>query len=405
MTGAAPGKAEPAGLPAGLYLHVPFCSAVCPYCDFAVRKLGRGGTASFVDAVIAEIDALAGLRGPATLAEPLAGLFAGDFDTLYFGGGTPSLLGPPELERLLETLRTRLRCRPDTRLFFEANPEDVAPPSLQAWRALGVETLSLGIQSFDDAELRFLGRRHDGRSAVAAVAAAREAGFATLSIDLIYGLPGQVRETWERNLRQAVALAPDHLSLYELELHERTPFGKAAAAGRLRPLPEDAEAELFLFTHDFLAEHGYPAYEVSNFARGPEHQSRHNRKYWSHTPYLGLGPGAHSFAGGHRWWHERSDAAWRRRLAEQGHGVAGCETLTRRDLALEMLMLGLRTALGVDLALLRERSGIDLWARNSERLERWQGEGLVEVASGRLRPTRRGFAVADRLAAELELPG
>lgn len=393
----------PAREPAGVYVHVPFCSAVCPYCDFAVRKLGPGSTTPYLDALLAELAGLAAGRGPAALAEPLQSLVAGDFDTLYLGGGTPSVLSEDELARLLAALRATLTLHPETRLFLEANPEDVDAARLAAWRAAGVATLSLGVQSFDDAELRFLGRRHSGGEAAAAVELAKAAGFATLSVDLIYGLPGQQLAAWRVVLERAVALEPDHLSLYELEIHERTVFGKRHARGLLSPLPQDDQAELFLFTHAFLADHGYQGYEVSNFARAPEHRSRHNAKYWHQVPYLGLGPAAHSYAGRHRWWQHRQEAAWRRAVGELGHGIEAWEQLAPRDVALEALMLGLRTEDGVDLGAVERELGHDLRQINASRLEQWQEAGLVALEGARVRPTRQGYAVADRLAAELDL--
>src|SRR5436305_3583048 len=337
----------------GLYLHVPFCSAICPYCDFAVLTGGAAARARFVEHLLAEIrmwgEAEAGF-------EP--------FDTIYFGGGTPSALAPEELARILAALRQHLPIHDDAWIFFEANPEDVTVESARAWRELGVRTLSLGIQSFDAAALRFLGRRHDPVAARQSVETARAAGFDTVSIDLIYGLPEQTPEAWQRTLATAVALAPDHLSCCQLTIHEGTPFGSRLARGKLAELPEPAQADLFLLTHRFLRDAGYPGYEVSNFASVPDHRSRHNAKYWDHTPYLGLGPSAHSFAGNRRWWNERKLKPYQARLAAGERPVAGSEELTANDLALEALMLGFRTAAGVDLGRLRERYDLDLAATN-----------------------------------------
>lgn len=392
---------------AGVYVHVPFCSAICPYCDFAVKKLGpRAGTKipAYLEALLRELAALQEGLGPPALREPLATLFASPFDSLYLGGGTPSLLPPDALATLFAALRAALAWTPDTRLHFEVNPEDVDPTRLASWRELGVHTVSLGIQSFDDDELRFLGRRHDATTATRAVEQAQEAGFTTVSVDLIYGLPGQSRAAWERGLRRAIALAPDHLSLYELEIHPRTSFGKAHTQGRLLPLGDEDQAELFLFTHELLAAEGYQAYEVSNFARAPEHRSRHNQKYWRHVPYLGLGPAAHSYCGRHRWWQERHEPRWRQQLTTAGHGIQGYEQLTKADLVLEALMLGLRTPEGVDLGALENLHQLPLLLPNQKHLHAWQTAGLVTLTGTHLRPTPRGLAVADRLAAEFELP-
>jgi oxygen-independent coproporphyrinogen-3 oxidase len=288
-------------------------------------------------------------------------------------------------------------------VYLEANPEDVTGESAAAWRSLGVSTLSLGVQSFDAAELALLGRRHTPADGRRAVELARQAGFPTVSIDLIYGLPGQEVAAWRRSLEQAVGLGPDHLSCYQLTVHEGTAFGRRRARGQLIELPGPAQAELFALTHSLLADAGYPAYEVSNFARGPEHRSRHNQKYWDHIPYLGLGPSAHSFDGRRRWWNERQLYPWQTRVLAGERPVAGQEQLSRGQLALEALMLGLRTADGLDLALFGERHQVDLLATNARLIERLMAEGLLLVEFGRLAPTLRGLAVADSLAASFEL--
>ncbi len=383
------------GEPAGLYLHIPFCSAICPYCDFAVRVGRRDKRQRFVDTLLLEI-----ARHENALEEgtPFASV-----DTVYLGGGTPSLLEPGDLERLLDELRRTFRPRPDTRIYLEANPEDVGAASLEAWRRLGVGTLSLGVQSFDDDELRYLGRRHDAAVARRSVELASAAGFETLSVDLIYGLPGQGSGAWRRNLERAVELGPDHFSCYELVVHPRTTFGKRHARGELAELPADEQAELFLLTHRALAAAGYEGYEVSNFARSPAHRSRHNRKYWRHVPYLGLGPSAHSFDGRRRWWNQRLLARWERAVRAGSRPVAGEETLAPGDLALETVMLALRTAAGIDLERFEERFGFDLAERNRALVARLTADRLLSLERGRLAPTAEGLAVAECLAAAFEL--
>jgi putative oxygen-independent coproporphyrinogen III oxidase len=374
---------------AGLYLHIPFCSRICPYCDFAVLTGGRRHKAMFVERLLQEIALYAGT--------PLA------FDTVYLGGGTPSALAPEELARVLEAVRASLDVAAGAWVFLEVNPEDVTAESAAAWRSLGVRTLSLGIQSFDPGALAFLGRRHGPEQAEKSLELARAAGFATVSLDLIYGLPGQTVEDWRRSLATAVRLQPDHLSCYQLMVEEGTPFGFRRERGELAELPEAAQVEFFLFTHSFLADAGYAGYEVSNFARSPEHRSRHNRKYWDHTPYLGLGPSAHSLAGNRRWWNERTLGRYEKRLAAGERPVAGDEELGRTELALEALMLGLRTADGIDLGRLRERYGLDLAARNGPLLANLAERGLLRFADGTVRPTLEGLAVADAMALSFDL--
>jgi coproporphyrinogen III oxidase-like Fe-S oxidoreductase len=412
----------------GLYLHLPFCSAICPYCDFAVLTGGPRRRAAFVDSLVAEI-----------------GMWRRDaeawrtIDTVYFGGGTPSALGPAELGRILGAARAALPVAADAWIALEANPEDVNAESVRRWKELGVAMLSLGVQSFDAGALRFLGRRHTPEQARQALTLALGAGFATVSLDLIYGAdersgggppgagwaeggnahaedgpPAGAREEptpapprslarWRRDLEQAVALGPHHLSCYQLTIHEGTPFGFRAARGELRELPETDQAELFRLTHSWLAGQGYAAYEVSNFARAPEHQSRHNRKYWDHTPYLGLGPSAHSFDGRRRWWNERQLRAYQARVAAGERPVAGGEELGRSDLALEEVMLSLRTAAGLDLAGFRRRHGWDLAARNRRWIADLAARGLLAERGGRLVPSLDGLAVADSLARGFEV--
>jgi oxygen-independent coproporphyrinogen-3 oxidase len=320
------------------------------------------------------------------------------FDTIYLGGGTPSTLPVDGLGWLLAELRSRLPLAADARVTLEANPEDVDARSVAAWRAVGVHTLSLGVQSFADDSLRFLGRRHDGNAARAAVEVALGAGFPVVSVDLIYGLPGQSASAWSADLAAAAALAPQHLSCYQLTVHEGTAFGTRRRRGTLRELPDATQAERFRATHEELAARGFTAYEISNFARRAEHRSRHNRKYWRHVPYLGLGPSAHSFDGASRWWNERRLGAWESALAEGRLPVSGSEAIGPRERALEHLLLGLRSSDGVDLARL---SALGLDVATHPLLPRLLDEGLLRRDGERLLASLAGWCVADGLAAAL----
>jgi oxygen-independent coproporphyrinogen-3 oxidase len=376
----------------GLYLHLPFCSAICPYCDFAVLTGDGARKRRFVASLVREMELWA--EGAAA--------FAG-IDTIYFGGGTPSAHPPEEIAAILEAARRLLPIAARPRVCFEANPEDVTPESARSWRDLGIEFLSLGIQSFDPAALAFLGRRHSADEARRSVEIVRDASLPLVSIDLIYGLPGQSLEGWRSTLETAVALAPDHLSCYQLTFHEGTPFGFRLARGTMAEMPEEGQAEMFGLTHRFLADAGYPGYEVSSFARSPAHRSPHNPKYWDHTPYLGLGPSAHSFDGRRRWWNERKLGPWEKRVAAGEWPIEGSEELTPADLALEALMLGLRTVEGIDLERFRSRFGYDLLKRNEPLVERLAGEKLLVVSESALVPTLPGWAVADSLARAFDL--
>lgn len=374
--------------PAGLYLHIPFCSRVCPYCDFAVRTGDRARRRRFVDHLLAEIE----LHDPQALR----------FDTIYFGGGTPSSLLPEDFGRIIETLRRQFSFENDVRIFLEVNPEDVTAETATAWRGLGVHTLSLGIQALNAGGLKFLGRRHDVEQARRSVDVARDAGFGSVSIDLIYGLPGQSASDWRAELDRALALPAQHFSCYQLTINPRTRFSLLEKRGELTRLPMDEQGELFRLTHRYLSDAGMQGYEVSQFAGAPTHRSRHNLKYWNHTPYLGLGPAAHSFHDRRRWWNHRRTDPWQEEVLQGSLPVEGEERLDTSALILEALMTGLRTYAGVDLSVLRSRWGVDLQATDAALIDRLHSEGLLSLADDRLVPTLEGLALADAIAPKFE---
>ena len=371
----------------GLYVHIPFCGSICPYCDFAVLTGDRSRQERFVSHLRREID---------LADEEIRG-----FDTVYFGGGTPSFLyaeGLSEIANAILNKGEKSWLAPGCRWFLEANPEDVESSSLSAWRELGIRTLSLGVQALDDEALPWLGRHHTVEDVRRSVRLAREAGFDELSVDLIYGRPGQEIADWRKELEAAVALAPDHLSCYQLTIHDRTLFGHRKKGGEVMEASEDRQAELFRLTHEFLADAGYEGYEVSNFARSEAHRSRHNQKYWYQTPYLGLGPSAHSFDGRSRFWNERLLFDWQKKIDRGESAVDGQETLSAEDFLLEAVMLRMRTKDGLDLTWVREQFHIDLLKVNEELVAKLSDDGLLELDEDWLRPTLDGLAVADRLA-------
>jgi oxygen-independent coproporphyrinogen-3 oxidase len=373
---------------AGLYLHVPFCSAVCPYCDFAVVPADASRSARYVQALLAEL----ALLGEEELS----------FDTIYFGGGTPSALSRADLESILDASRRSLAVEEDAWLALEANPEDVDAVALEGWRGLGVNMLSLGVQSFQAGELRFLGRRHSPAEGERAVREALAAGFDIVSADLIFGLPGQEPESLRDSIRRLVELDPQHVSCYQLTVHEGTPFHRRRQQGRLLELGESRQGELFELVHSELAAAGYSAYEVSNFAKTEDSRSRHNQKYWDHSSYLGAGLAAHSFSGCRRWWNEPDLERYCSRLERGERPLAGSEELDSSELALEAVMLGLRRSCGLDLERLRADYGIHLLERNAAIIEGYVEDGLA-VVDGCLRLTPRGLAVADAVVRSLDL--
>ncbi len=359
----------------GLYVHVPFCRGKCPYCDF-YSVTGLSLLPAWRQAVEQEISLYRGTF-PA-------------FDSLYFGGGTPSLLSVPELAALMAAIHRHFSLDPAAEITLEVNPDDAALEKLREYRRLGVNRLSLGVQSFRDRDLRFLGRRHTASRAAAALTWAREAGFDRLSLDLMYGLPGRTLADWERNLAAALAFRPEHLSCYRLTVEPGTALARRRRKGR-DLISDEAAREFFLFTSACLEEAGYLHYEVSNFARGEENRSRHNLKYWQRRPYLGLGPGAHSFDGRRRWWNHRSLAAYLKALDQGKLPIAGEEALTPEQERLEHLLLGFRMKDGVALESL---AGAARWQENLAALT---ARGWLKVEGGRARPTVQGFLVADRL--------
>jgi putative oxygen-independent coproporphyrinogen III oxidase len=360
----------------GLYVHIPFCQTKCPYCDFYSVT-----DETLISVYLAALDAEARLYRDQFPA----------FDTFFLGGGTPSLLSGDQLSNLTKNLRRHFEFAPDTEFTLEANPDDVTPDKLRLWRDLGVNRLSLGVQSFQEPELRWLQRRHTARQTEAALNLIRVAGFTNLGLDLMYGLPGQTRDAWLRNLKTALSYSPEHLSCYQLTVGDATPLGRMVAAGEVKLPDEEAQRQFFLLTARFLKEPGYLHYEVANFARGEEYLCRHNRKYWTRTPYLGLGPAAHSFWGGRRWWNFSSVARYGSHLGAGQPPVAGREVLTPAQIRLETLALGFRTRDGVSLEAIQDRP------RREAILAELSQAGLVRVQRDRVIATAQGLVVADRL--------
>jgi len=358
----------------GLYVHVPFCLTKCVYCDFcSITETG------LIDEWLRAIG-------------QEAALYAGTpalFDSLYIGGGTPSLLGEERLARLFEGLRRHFTFSPDAEVTIEVNPDDATMSGLSFMKSLGVNRLSLGIQSFNDRELAFLKRRHDSAQGRAAIEAARDAGFSNIGLDLIYGLPGQTNKGWKATLEEAVSFRPAHISCYFLTVEGEAPLAAMARQGKVTLPGEERLRSLFLLTSRFLESQGFIHYEVSNFAASDRLMCRHNDKYWTHAPYLGLGPAAHSFDGHTRRWNVRSVGAYCEALREGKRPVEGEEALSPEQLSLERCYLGARTKRGISLADVPEEAGPALRQLSRARLVRREGDRLI--------PTTRGFLVADSL--------
>jgi oxygen-independent coproporphyrinogen III oxidase len=375
--------------PAGLYLHLPFCLRKCPYCDFYSEVATADRRRSFLTALQRELI----LRAAPSLAA----------DSLYFGGGTPSLFAPAQIGSLIDGARASFRLSPDSEITLEANPGTVTRDRLQGFRAAGVNRLNLGIQSFNDRNLAFLGRIHDARAARRAVAAARAARFEDIGLDLIYGLPGQGPADWHADLQAALAAAPNHISCYMLTYAPGTPLEAARISGQIDPLPDAAVADLFDITVDVLAANGFVHYEIANFARAgnPPAWSRHNRKYWNRAPYLGFGPGAHSYDGGTRRWNTPDLDAYLRALESSRRPPGGEEILTREQRMIEAVFLGLRQIAGIDMQKFEACFGIAFETLFGPVLADLAEAGLATREQGSYRLTRKGLLVADAVAARL----
>lgn len=375
-------KVLPAGVP-GLYIHIPFCRTKCPYCDF-YSVTGMSKIPDFLISLESEME--------------MAGREWTCFDTVYIGGGTPSILSPEQIERVLCGVRKNFSLVSGAEITLEANPADLSPSFLQSLKAIGIHRLNLGVQSFDPKALEFLGRRHSVGQALSAVESARQAGFADLGLDLIYGIPGQSMHSWMSTLSRAASFSPEHISCYQLTLERGTPLGKALEEGIFSLLPEGEQLGFFMATSEALEKGGFIHYEVSNFARGTRFASRHNQKYWEHTPYLGLGPGAHSFCGRKRWWNEKSVDRYIAAMEAGAPPPGNAENLTPEDLRMEAFFLGVRTRKGIDVEGFSREHGYDLIGEKGMILKSLEAEGLVLFEEGRLRPTRKGLALADSLA-------
>jgi len=374
----------------GVYIHWPFCLSKCPYCDFNshVRREPIDEP-RFLRAFHSEIGAI----GERTRGRTVS--------TIFFGGGTPSLMQPATIAGVLNSIARQWRVAPDVEITLEANPTSVEATRFRGYRAAGVNRVSLGVQALDDRALAELGRMHTAREALDAVGVAR-AVFDRYSFDLIYARPGQTPQEWADELKRALAHAGEHLSLYQLTIEPETPFYALHAAGKLKTPVEDIARALYDTTQEVCAGHGLPAYEISNHAR-PGGECRHNLVYWRGHDYAGIGPGAHGRlnvdGSRHATATEKRPESWLMRVEAQGHGIISDEVLTREEMSDEYLLMGLRLAEGIDIARYAELSGRPL---DPARVAALHEHGLIDTtASGRLRVTLPGFPVLDAVVADL----
>ena len=368
---------------ASIYVHAPFCARRCNYCDFAVTVRREGDLPAWLEALGAELELV-----------QAAGLFsmANELATLYVGGGTPSLLGPGAMEGLAALIGPERLRNPELEWTAEANPESFTDDVAAAWRRAGVNRISLGLQTFSESGLRWMGRLHGVEGPVRAVAAARRVGIENISVDLIFGLPPALGRSWDDDLNRVLDLEVPHVSLYGLTVESETPLGRAVREGRESPVDEEQYRDEFLRAAAVLGEAGYEHYEVSNFARSGA-VARHNSMYWEGTPYLGLGNSAHSYAYPVRRWNVRDWEAYRSRVVAGRSAEDDRETVDAEAHLLECVWLGLRTRAGVP------RPEVGTTAEVVTR--RWEREQLATEHEGRIRLTVEGWLLLDQLTIEL----
>ena len=378
---------QTANAPLSLYVHIPFCATKCTYCAFNTYVDMHSLIPVYLDALAREIEGVGEEAGNARA------------HTVFFGGGTPSLLLPDQIARILATIDSSYRLDVDAEITLEANPNDLTLPYLKMLRAAGVNRLSIGMQSASNEDLRLFDRRHDVASVIDSVGAARTAGFDNLSLDLIYGAPAQTLDRWDSTLDLALSLVPEHLSLYALTLESGTPMRAAVETGHLATPDDDLAADMYELASERLGAAGYAQYEISNWARSG-YASRHNLQYWLNLPYLGFGPGAHGFAGGVRYSVVLSPARYIKALAGGGRSgyrfpvspaVAEASDVGQEQEISETLMMGMRlTERGIIREEFRQRFGVDLLDLHGTALNRFQQQGLVEIDEDRIMLSTRG---------------
>ncbi|MGE5517667.1 MAG: radical SAM family heme chaperone HemW [Bacteroidota bacterium] len=372
----------------GIYIHWPFCLSKCPYCDFNSHVAARIDQPRWRAGLLRELDHFAALKPGAQVT------------SIFFGGGTPSLMEPATAAALIERVAVLWPTAPDLEITMEANPSTVEADRFRDFRAAGIGRLSLGVQALDDASLKFLGRRHDAGEALRALEIAG-ALFPRFSFDLIYARPGQTPAAWAAELTRALAMAGDHLSMYQLTIEDGTAFAPAYARGEFVLPSEDEQAEMFEITRELTASAGLPAYEVSNHAR-PGGECRHNLTYWLGGDYVGVGPGAHGRLNGEAWRQHRAPDIWLGRVETDGHATQEREALDPATRAEEMVMMGLRLADGIDAATFAAASGRSLWdVLDAVGVARMEEGGFLERSAAGVKATPAGMLVLNALIAEI----
>jgi len=370
---------------AGIYVHIPFCIKKCPYCNF-YSITDQSLKQPFIEALIQEMQMAS---SPSLL-----------FDTLYFGGGTPSVLRPENIGRIIENAYGLFNISTDSEVTIEVNPGTVTSEQLPEYKNIGINRINIGAQSFNDEILDFLGRIHSSNDAELTIRGARKAGFDNIGIDLIYGIPGQTKEMWLSDLHRAVEFKPEHLSCYMLTYEKGTPLDIDRRQGKVKPVADSLSADLFETTMEYLSAHGYVQYEISNFAKNASRISRHNMKYWSFSPYLGFGPSAHSFTGHQRYWNCRSVKKYIENIKEGRLPVEEKEILSKEQRMMEMVYLGLRKTDGIDIDVIDETLGINFRQIFAEKIKQLEEDGYILPIQpkNRCALSRKGMLFLDSIA-------
>jgi oxygen-independent coproporphyrinogen-3 oxidase len=370
----------------GIYVHIPFCQSKCHYCDFySITRAER--IPDYLDALKKEmqLSRISGVRA----------------DSLYIGGGTPSLLTPRQMGNIVDWAAAYFNLDPNAEMTLEVNPATATTRDLQDYAAFGFNRLNIGVQSFNDHHLTFLGRRHTAKQALAAVKAGNDAGFTNIGLDLIFGLPDQTAGTWKSDLLQAIRLAPKHLACYMLSYEPHTPLYADLQSGRFTALSDLRTADLFRMAHNFLGAAGFEHYEISNYAQNARWRSKHNQKYWNFAPYVGLGPAAHGCRVPARWWNHRSLDHYLSDIAAGRLPRADEEHLTLEQQMIEALYLGLRQSDGIVLADFQRRFQSDFKLYFHTAIDRFSAEGWLEMDERRCWLTMEGMLFLDRIVDEL----
>lgn len=372
-----------------MYIHIPFCRKACSYCDFHF-SVNHERVDEVVDAITKEIELRKNYL-EADVHKPL-------LNTIYFGGGTPSLLSASQLDKIFQQIEKFYRISPEAEITLEANPDDLIFDKLQELKQTPINRLSIGVQSFFEEDLLLMNRAHNSQMAIASVIAAAEAGFNNITMDLIYGVPGMSDERWRENVEKALALPVNHLSCYSLTVEKRTALDKLIREGKVKPVDEERSISHFKILMELAHQHGFDHYEISNFGK-PGFYSQHNSSYWKNTPYIGIGPSAHSYNGISRQWNVSSNAAYVKAI-QQNEIPAEVEILTLQNQYNEYIMTGLRTQWGVSADYIKSRFGENFLSDFLFQIHEYVESGAVEIQSDKYMLTLSGKLIADRIAAK-----